>query len=122
MKQFDLQEYLTNPSRKVVTRNGRDVRILCIDANGNYPIVALAIEKYFNDMVLICEEDGTEVSSEDNDLFFDVATKHGWVNIYKIPDTDELETSIIFNTKEEAEFHSVDNPNYVATTKITWEE
>ena len=51
-----------------------------------------------------------------------IENKTGWVNIYKIPDTDELETSIIFNTKKEAEFHSIDNPNYVATTKIEWEE
>ena len=44
------------------------------------------------------------------------------MNVYKIADTDELEASIIFSTKEDAEFHSIDNPNYVATTKITWEE
>lgn len=41
MKQFNLEEYLKNPSRKVVTRDGRKVRILCTDAKGNYPIVAL---------------------------------------------------------------------------------
>ena len=51
-----------------------------------------------------------------------IENKTGWVNIYKIPDTDELETSIIFSTKEEAEFYREDNPNYVTTTKITWEE
>ena len=48
--------------------------------------------------------------------------REGWVNVYKIADTDQLEASIIFSTKEEAEFHSVDNPNYVTTTKIEWEE
>ena len=51
-----------------------------------------------------------------------IENKTGWVNIYKIPDTDELETSIIFSTKEEAKFYRGDNPNYVTTTKITWEE
>lgn len=45
MKQFDLDEYLANPSRKVVTREGRKVnRFLCTDAKGSYPIVAL-VEK-----------------------------------------------------------------------------
>lgn len=29
MKKFDLKEYLGNPKRKVVTRNGRPIRIIC---------------------------------------------------------------------------------------------
>ena len=42
MKQFSLDEYLKNPKRKVVTRDGRNVtRLLCTDAEGDYPIVAL---------------------------------------------------------------------------------
>lgn len=41
MKQFNLEEYLKNPSRKVVTRDGRNARIICTDAKGKYPIVAL---------------------------------------------------------------------------------
>lgn len=42
MKPFNLEEYLKNPSRKIVTRDGRVVeRILCTDAVGHYPIVAL---------------------------------------------------------------------------------
>lgn len=31
MKQFNLEEYLKNPKRKVVTRDGRDVRVICTD-------------------------------------------------------------------------------------------
>ena len=31
MKQFSLKEYLNNPSRKVVTRDGRNARIICTD-------------------------------------------------------------------------------------------
>ena len=41
MKQFNLEEYLANPSMKVVTRDGRKARIICTDAKNNYPIVAL---------------------------------------------------------------------------------
>lgn len=34
MKQkFDLEEYLADPSRKVVTRDGKQVRIICTDAD-----------------------------------------------------------------------------------------
>ena len=83
MKKFDLQKYLSNPSRKVITRDRRLVRILCTDAKGEYPIVALTIENHLRDMVLICEVDGTDIRSENNDLFFDVETKHGWVNLWR---------------------------------------
>ena len=41
MRQFNLEEYLKNPSRKVVTRNGKNVRIICTDAKFIRPIVAL---------------------------------------------------------------------------------
>ena len=42
MKQFNLDEYLKNPSKKVVTRMGRKVRIICTDREDSiYPVVAL---------------------------------------------------------------------------------
>ena len=31
MKQFNLEEYLKNPSRKVITRDGREARIICTE-------------------------------------------------------------------------------------------
>lgn len=42
MKAFNLEEYLKNPSRKVVTKDGRKVRIICTDAKSRYPVIALA--------------------------------------------------------------------------------
>ena len=41
MKQFNLTEYLENPELKVVTRDGHPARIVCTDAKGRYPVVAL---------------------------------------------------------------------------------
>ena len=42
MKRFSLEEYLKNPSKKVVTRMGRKVRIICTDREDSiYPVVAL---------------------------------------------------------------------------------
>ena len=42
MEQFSLEKYLANPSRKVVTRDGRRVRIICTDRRDlNFPIVTL---------------------------------------------------------------------------------
>ena len=34
MKPFNLEEYLKNPSLKIVTREGKDARIICTDAKG----------------------------------------------------------------------------------------
>lgn len=49
MRPFNLDEYLKDPSRKLVTRDGNDARIICIDRiAGIYPVVALWIEKDFN--------------------------------------------------------------------------
>ena len=42
MKQFNLEEYLKNPSRKVVTGDGRNARIVCTDVkDDDYPILVL---------------------------------------------------------------------------------
>ena len=47
MRKFNLEEYLQNPWRKVVTRDGRSVRIVCTDKKGSeYPIIALIDEEY----------------------------------------------------------------------------
>lgn len=125
MKRFSLKEYIANPSQNVVTRDGKPVRILCTDAKGDYPIVGLI---YYHDEREVpenytengsCYIDNDESSS---DLFFAPKKGEGWVNVYKIADTDQLEASCIFRTKEEAEFYRGDNQKYVATTKITWEE
>lgn len=123
MKKFDLQKYLSNPSRKVVTRDGKSVRILCTDAKGDYPIVALTIENNLRDMVLICEADGTDIRSENNDLFFDVETKHGWVNLYRTEQGFVIFGSV-YDTKEDAldELEKVDNCKYIDTIQIEWEE
>lgn len=43
MEQFSVKEYLKNPKRKVRTRCGHDVKILCVDDRQgvNFPVVAL---------------------------------------------------------------------------------
>ena len=75
MKQFNLEEYLKNPSRKVVTRDGRNVRILCTDAKGDYPIVTL-METLDDSIEFVSrfKKDGHFLDNDDNnsnlDLFF----------------------------------------------------
>ena len=125
MKKFDLQKYLSNPSRKVVTRDGKPVRILCTDAKGPYPIIALApLNEYNRELLLRCEADGTECDSEDDDLFFDVETKHGWVNLYRL-ERGFLVFGSVFDTKEDAldELKRTDSAcKYIDTIQIEWEE
>ena len=42
MEQFDLEKYLKNPSRKIITRDGKSARIICTNRlDENYPVLAL---------------------------------------------------------------------------------
>ena len=61
MKPFNLEEYLKNPSRKIVTRDGRNARIVCTDRRyENYPIVALVqiSDNCINEEVYTYTKDG----------------------------------------------------------------
>ena len=123
MKQFNLEEYLKNPSRKVVTRNGRKVtRILCTDARGQFPIVAL-VEAVDADKesAFSYTKDGHFDPEEEHiyDLFFAPEKHEGWVNVYKAGNTPHSDTCI-WPTEEEAKKWT--NENSVATVKIEWEE
>lgn len=122
MKPFNLEEYLANPSKKLVTRNGRSVRILCTDRLcGEYSIVALLYgidEKYnpYEEVASYTANGNYYIDREsDNDLFFVPEKKEGWINIYK-----NYHTSDIYNSKEDAFNNRA--PNYIATMKIEWEE
>ena len=126
MEQFSLEKYLANPSRKVVTRDGRKARIICTDAMGDYPLVALV-------EVL----DGTAERADsftskgsyyigvisNNDLFFAPEKHEGWVNIYK-SNYGGYELSQVYQRKEDAETEKYINDSdvYITTIKIEWEE
>ena len=122
MKPFNIKEYNDNPSRKVITREGRPVRILCTNARSPYPIVALYCDEAGIEYACSYKKDGSFSKDwkSDKDLFFAPEKKEGYINLFR--QITGINTGFVFNTKEEAEFHSVDNPNYIATTKITWEE
>ena len=125
MKRFSLDEYLKNPSRKVVTRMGRKVRIICTDREDSiYPVVALVKDdKRESDILVAYTKDG--IPAEYNEvyytLFFAPEKHEGWINLYKM-------NSIIspgpraYDTKEEAESAAGDKSYYISTIKIEWEE
>ena len=123
MEQFSLEKYLANPSRKVVTRDGRRARIVCTDKRElNYPIIAL-IETRPGGEEVTCSytKDGRYCTacSDIFDLFF-VPEKHeGWVNVYE-EGTNRYLDGCICVTKEEAK--RIRGYGYITTIKIEWEE
>ena len=124
MKEFNLTEYLKNPSQKVVTRDGRAVRIICTDAKGDEPIIALVYNNIKDEEnVYTYNRDGYFYKDNDSclDLFFAPIKREGWVNIYDITRTNCI--SRIYKTKEEAETIGKGcKSGYITTIKIEWEE
>lgn len=125
MKQFNLEEYLKNPSKKVVTKDGRKVtRFLCTDARGQYPIVAL-VEALDGDKesAFSYTKDGHFYPGEEHiyDLFF-VSEKHeGWARIC-FNNGEYYLDNIIYPSKADAKNHADKLVNTVAAVKIEWEE
>ena len=81
MKQFSLEEYLKNPSLKVITRDGRNARIICTDMRSEFPIVAIIGKEDRDERVDIFTKDGRYYQSTKNsnsflDLFFSETKEH----------------------------------------------
>lgn len=73
MKRFYLEEYLENPNRKVITRDGRNVRIICTDKRKSvYPIIALCLMDDGSERLSSYLPNGKEDLNSDSyqDLFF----------------------------------------------------
>ena len=125
MKQFNLEEYLKNPSKKVVTRTGRKVRIICTDREDSiYPIIALIKDdKRESEILVTYTKDG--IPAEYNEayytLFFAPEKKSAWINLYKMNSIISPGPRV-YDTKEEAESAAGDKSYYISTIKIEWEE
>ena len=118
MKQFNLEEYLANPSRKVVTRDGRNVKIHCANYIGAQHIIA---QVEGNEYSSAFSNDGRFIVGEDSprDLFFAPEKHEGWINIYRngyyfVRDAN------VWPTEEEAKRNAVSD--HALTIKIEWEE
>ena len=121
MRPFSLEEYLKNPERKIVTRDGRSVRIKCTDRKSNYyPIIALIDLGDFEDMYAFSKNGECWIGSKTKlDLFFVPEIHEGWINIYN---SFNFSTSIrIFSSEEEAKKEGEKWKDYVTTIKIEWE-
>ena len=124
MKQFNLQEYLKNPERKVVTRDGRKVtRFLCTDAKTDFPIIAL-IEVNpgsTNESLCAFKKNGSyfEDVSSNCDLFFAPTIVKRCGIVYR-------KAERLFDTREEAEKWMAEadegEKKFCSVCKVEWEE
>ena len=122
MKQFNLEEYLANPSKKVVTRDGKSARIVCTDRVAQeYKLLALVM-KDGTESVCVYNTDGCVYKNETHalDLFFASEKHEGWINLFKVNST--MTTGEIYNTEEEAKSAIAKSLVYISTVKIEWEE
>ena len=115
---FDLEA--AKAGKPVCTRDGRKARIVCFDAKGDQPIIALVeakgnkdalieeVERYF-----INGHSVFEVKETNNDLMMLPEKKEGWVNVYK---------ERCYKTKEEAVKNKYDGCTYIDTIKAEWYE
>ena len=124
MKQFNLQEYLANPNRQVVTRDGRKVtRFLCTDAKILFPIIALVEATPGSTMECLrtYTKDGTFFIDQisPNDLFFAPTIVKRWGIVYR-------KAERLFDTREEAEkwMEEADEgeKEFCSVCKVEWEE
>lgn len=126
---FSLEEYLKDPSRRVVTRDGREVRIKCTDMDGinGMVIVGLVRDDLMNkERPLTWTKEGqyfVQAGETACDLFFEDSKepnkKKGWVNIYKSPD-GEIIFGVVRKSKEEAEQAS--RGDRIDTIEVSWKE
>lgn len=125
MEQFSVEKYLANPSRKVVTREGRSVRIICTNMKSyNERIVGLIPSDTGIESIVTWNQQGKQYFNMDtpNDLFFAPEKHEGWINVYRDSDSGRVYTGAVYDSKAEAENKRDTSDNYVTTIKIEWEE
>ena len=122
MKPFNLEEYLANPTKKVVTREGKPARIICTDAKfEKYPLVALITKKDGQEFIAIFDTLGKYHCKHYSylDLFFATEKHERWTNVSE-EGTNRYLDGCICSTEEEAK--RIRGYGYITTIKIEWEE
>ena len=122
LKTFNLE--LAKQGKPVCTRDGRKARIICFDAKGVKPIIAL-IEYEIDERPCNYFANGRFYSNpnenNDADLMMLPEKKEGWVNVYYDNDASSHRgCRFIYDTKERAVKEA--GSNYITTVKINWEE
>ena len=126
---FNLE--LAKAGKPVCTRDGKKARIICFDAKGDYPIIAL-IDNTTNEIDLHYTFDGKAhaYTESDYDLMMLPEKKEGWINIYNADTTFYYVDGRVFETKDEAvqeakeevEKEQREKNEYIDTIRVEWEE
>lgn len=119
MKQFNLQEYLANPSRQVVTRDGRKVRIICTDFdNPDYPVIG-EIKGHKWPVSFAINGEAIKGRQMHCDLFFAPTIVKRWGIVYR-------KAERLYDTREQAEkwMEEADEgeKKFCSVCKVEWEE
>lgn len=126
MREFNLDEYLKNPSQKVITKDGKAVRIICTDAKQEYPVIGLLSLDDKSETTVYYKKNGRWLADNQDywDLFFAPIKREGWINLYKgaIENYLPYVGQKVYKSKEEAEKIAKGYPDYTKTIKIEWEE
>ena len=122
LKPFDIQK--AREGKPVCTREGRKARIICFDAEGEHPIIALVSDGVRESPYNYTKEgyyhiEGVETMA---DLMMLPEKKEGWVNIYNRYSAELTSDGYFYFTKEEALSNIENDGTYVKTIKMSWEE
>lgn len=122
MKKFNLQEYLDHPERRLVTRDGRETRIVCTDMKGtSMPILGLVKnpEKFEEKVISYTPEGRAAYLTKDFDLFFAPTIVKRWGIVNR-------KAERLFDTREQAEkwMEEADEgeKEFCSVCKVEWEE
>ena len=118
MKPFNLKEHLEHPDRKVVTREGRPVRIVYTELDDSvYPVVAVInnwhAQKFTAGGLFHA---GKKMKY---DLVFAPEKHEGWVNLYRSSTWNVIYPGKVYASEEEAKQYAGES---IATIKVEWEK
>lgn len=121
MKQFILEEYLKNPKRKIVTRDGRKVRIVCVDFdNPDFPVIG-EIKGYKWPISFTTNGEPVKGAKLSNDLFFAPTKYTDYINLYRNGGGYFLGGGV-YTSEGNAKNIAKGDDQYITTIKVEWEE
>ena len=125
MKPFNLEE--AKAGKPVVTRDGRDVRILAFDYKTEtnfYPLIGLVTLSNGTEKLEIWTNEGRSWCSDgkaDFDLFIKTEKKQGWVNLYRDA-FGSISADVVYRNEVTAKSLSKVGVEAITTIKVEWEE
>ena len=122
LKPFDLQK--AREGKPVCTMSRKKARIICFDAKGILPIIAL-VESGDEEKTVRYSNSGRfrfDGTPDEEDLMMLPEKKERWVNVYHNEKGEYWSEQVLFSTKKEAIEFVHNYAQYVTTVKIEWEE